>query len=503
MAAPVGSHRTGGMRSIYATPRPTPTMGRGQVPLDSTGKRSRALTPASGRSGRQYSFPLLPPTEIVACMQELRIPFSEQQLTQPTPEHVRLVLEQLVELLTATRREELANPPPQALEALGFPELHDESAPVVMFHRATQRLMKASGIHDFSLNDYLKPEYPRLRRILSGIINFAKFREERLIQFQKIANRSEEALHRQHELQAKCSELEIQIRKWGERAATEQPKLTALESETGELAAEITTLNKQQLQLQAQIKELKANVNEYADQIANHKFELLQTKQEIAKLQAMLVSSPERVQQQLVDMESSLEREKRLVERVEHEHHLVQVETEALRDVLQQLEELVKALEHAEAQVSRCKQSRDLVQKHRSELQEKEEALRSLLQEESQLERQIAAAEERIARVRTQLEDRIADAQREFAALEAEREIAMRERHEADQVAHRNHLLVQQIQDRMHSLRREHHEQMTRLRNQYTELEQEVIDYHRRLFSALQKWRQSSENDTTDSGTVS
>jgi len=62
----------------------------------------------------------------MACMQELRIPFSEQQLHQPTPEHVRLMLEQLIELLTPTRREDLANPVPEALEALGFPELHEE-----------------------------------------------------------------------------------------------------------------------------------------------------------------------------------------------------------------------------------------------------------------------------------------------------------------------------------------------------------------------------------------
>jgi kinetochore protein Nuf2 len=497
MAAPLGSHRAGGMRSVYATPRPTPAMGRGQAPLDSTGKRSRAVTPASGRSSRQYSFPLLPPTEIVACMQELRIPFSEQQLMQPTPEHVRLVLEQLVELLTATRREELASPVPQALEALGFPELHDESASVVMFHRAVQRLMKASGIHDFSFNDYLKPEYPRLRRILSGVINFAKFREERLIQFQKITNRSEEAIQRQQELQMKCTDLEMQIRKWNERIASEQPKLAALESETGELASEITSLNKKQLQLQVQIRELKGKVNEYADQIANHKFELLQTKQEIAKLQAMIVSSPERVQQQLLDMESSLEREKRLVERLEHEHHLTQAETQALQEALQQLEELLKVLEDAELQVSRCKQARDVVQRHRSELQEKEQALRVLEQEASQLERQITAAEERISRVRTQLETRLADAQKEFATLEAEHEEVVRERVEAEQVAHRNHLLVQQIQDRMQGLRHEHREQMTRLREQYAELEQEVIAYHRRLFSALQRWLHEAQHQTT------
>jgi kinetochore protein Nuf2 len=434
----------------------------------------------------------------MACMQELRIPFSEQQLHQPTPEHVRLMLEQLIELLTPTRREDLANPVPEALEALGFPELHEESAPVVVFHRAAQRLMRASGIHDFSLNDYLKPEYPRLRRILSGVINFAKFREERLVQFQKIAGRSEEALQNQRELEAKCNDLEMRQRKWSDRAAAEQQKVTALESETGELAAEITSLNKQQLQLQAQIKELKTKVNEYADQIANHKFELLQTKQEIAKLQAMIVSSPERVQQQLADMEESLEREKRHVERIEHEHRQVQMELEALQEVFGKLQELLKAFEDADVQVSKCKQSRDLVQKQRSELHENEQNLEALNQEELRLNRQIVAAEERIQRVRSQLQSRLTDTEQEYASFQEELEAAVRERHEADQVAQRNQLLVQQIHEQMQDLKRGHQERMCLLREQYTELEQAVQTYHQRLFEVMQKWPKACDRAGLD-----
>ncbi len=48
------------------------------------------------------------------------------------------------------------------------------------FYRSCARLLAVSGVNDFSMFDLMKPDAKRLRRNLSAIINFAKFREERL-----------------------------------------------------------------------------------------------------------------------------------------------------------------------------------------------------------------------------------------------------------------------------------------------------------------------------------
>jgi kinetochore protein Nuf2 len=212
----------------------------------------------------------------------------------------------------------------------------------------------------------------------------------------------------------------------------------------------------------------------------------------------MIVSSPERVQQQLADMEESLEREKRHVERIEHEHRQVQMEMEALQEVFGKLQELLKAFEDADVQVSKCKQSRDLVQKQRSELHENEQNLEALNQEELRLNRQIVAAEERIQRVRSQLQSRLTDTEQEYASFQEELEAAVRERHEADQVAQRNQLLVQQIHEQMQDLKRGHQERMCLLREQYTELEQAVQTYHQRLFEVMQKWPKACDRAGLD-----
>lgn len=40
--------------------------------------------------------------------------------------------------------------------------------------------MHICGVNDFIMTDYTKPDPKRLRKQLSAIVNFAKFKEERL-----------------------------------------------------------------------------------------------------------------------------------------------------------------------------------------------------------------------------------------------------------------------------------------------------------------------------------
>jgi kinetochore protein Nuf2 len=50
--------------------------------------------------------------------------------------------------------------------------------------------MTQVGVLDFCIRDLIKPESARVKKILSAIINFAKFREEQLPVFDKHTERS-------------------------------------------------------------------------------------------------------------------------------------------------------------------------------------------------------------------------------------------------------------------------------------------------------------------------
>ena len=145
-----------------------------------------------------YSFPILTNDEIRSCLKELKIELSERDLLRPTHESLRHVYESAYELFFNVNldEDESFQPDPEIAEEVGmeFPELYEDAIPNVLFLSRLQELMLKIGVEDFSFKDVWKPEYTRTRRNMSALINFAKFREEQLIEFADIINECAEEL---------------------------------------------------------------------------------------------------------------------------------------------------------------------------------------------------------------------------------------------------------------------------------------------------------------------
>ncbi len=155
-----------------------------------------------------FSFPILSDAELLPCLKDMELPLNATGLAKPTPELVRPVYESVVTTLvgvtrsasapaphwvlcygvqiagmlvtlrlpqgslrgsaalfssrapllhTATTlrlghcREELQQPVFTAIDALEYPELHDESIPFMAFLKQLTKLMSAAGVRDFTM----------------------------------------------------------------------------------------------------------------------------------------------------------------------------------------------------------------------------------------------------------------------------------------------------------------------------------------------------------------
>ena len=83
----------------------------------------------------RYSFPILKVDEIRDTMNELQINLTNDDLTQPAGWKVKQIYEQLIELLLNQRREDML-PSLNGMAELEFPELHEESVPMIAFLKA-------------------------------------------------------------------------------------------------------------------------------------------------------------------------------------------------------------------------------------------------------------------------------------------------------------------------------------------------------------------------------
>ena len=127
-----------------------------------------------------YGFPILKMSEIVQCLHALEFKVTQNQLAdiENNKEVYKDILESLAEMCVGVTREEMAQPAFVGLQQLENPQLHEESVPNMNSFRAVGNMMKVCGINDFSIRDFLNPNAKRLKKQLSGIVNFIRYREE-------------------------------------------------------------------------------------------------------------------------------------------------------------------------------------------------------------------------------------------------------------------------------------------------------------------------------------
>ena len=159
-----------------------------------------------------------------------------------------------------------------AIDCLQFPDLHDNSIPNIVFSKNLSKLMNASGLHDFSLvKDLYKPESARLRRNLSAIINFAKFREEKLSLFTELQDQSDALGAKLGALRDEHKQLATEEAGHRDNRESEKEETLTLEKETIELEARLRHLNKEQAVLQSEIRTTKNVSKEMGDKVEEEK----------------------------------------------------------------------------------------------------------------------------------------------------------------------------------------------------------------------------------------
>jgi len=277
--------------------------------------RHGAPTPKSKQKQQQqnFSFPLLPVKDILTCLAELYFTISEDELVHcdkhvPT---VRRLFEYLLEVLAGTRKDEINMPVFAAHQNLAWPQLHEDSIPEIAFWRAMSKLMDVCGVTDFTREDLIKPEPKRLRKQLSGLINFAKFREERMELYQRITVERDELLDRLQNGDDSNAHLQKTLDELRLETKSQREEIRILDEATAQAAAKVNGKNETQSMLRDQAAELKKANNELKEKLGEAGLDHGKLLAEVKKLQSQVVQSPERVRREMHESQRALQQERR------------------------------------------------------------------------------------------------------------------------------------------------------------------------------------------------
>jgi len=131
-------------------------------------------------------FPILTNKDIIECLIQMKIDFVKCDIVNLSLDSFKLILYSFVEFFSGKNYEKIGRLKLKTLEFFNYPELHEKSIIFINKFRIIQEIIFASCIYDFSLQDFYYFDSLRLKKIISGVINFAKFKEKLLLFIKKI-----------------------------------------------------------------------------------------------------------------------------------------------------------------------------------------------------------------------------------------------------------------------------------------------------------------------------
>lgn len=330
------------------------------------------------RSREVMEFPELPIKVIVQVFEEMRIPMTEADITKPSPGQVQRVYETLLEMFTGTGKESYSQPSFSVMEMVEYPELHYESISLITFYRAMLNFVSQIGIDDFSLKDIIRPEMPRLKRIYSGIINFAKFREEQLVVFEKFMAQSQETVELRNNLFQQNHELKQKVDTLKAERLQEEPLIKEVKDSIAILLTQLKEFKRIQESMSNEMEKLKLERNDFSDRIANNQFILMNIKQECTKLKSRIVHSPEKLMSIIAELNSNISCERSNLSGLEKKSREVQVKLDSLLSIEHDLAKCIQMMEECDEEIRKYESSHAQVENEKSLIEKKENSIKDL-----------------------------------------------------------------------------------------------------------------------------
>lgn len=405
--------------------------------------------------------------------------------------------------------EQFTQPQFKFMDSFEHPELHEESAPLVILALAMQRFMYACGMENFSIFDIVTPKPKKTLHCISAIVNFTKFKASREHVYDNAMAEVDAAVQQREQLVARNKELQKRILEMKAKRAEEEKQVQKLGDEVQELENSVCELNKQQATEMKHIQQLKTSNAELSSRKAEVKANLAGLKQDCDSLKSKIVQSPERFKGELARLTSAV-----------HSVREARDERSArLQEVCSQQESNSQFSEDgqtAQKMITGIGLDMDKLREETAKLEDlqdknitQKEVLRDLMAKIEQLRRQLASKQEKLSRLMRQHDKKVAathDAsdqlQREQALLEEK--MLEKENYLEQQKNQLKSLSVMVQEEENH-----HEEEMDKLRTLYQQMLVQLESYHQglnrgweKVLTATSRRRRISENNCNTADVV-
>lgn len=242
-------------------------------------------------------FPLLDVPELVSCLQECDFSAATlETITKPTSSSIIKLYQQIIDLFANINTENYSIQPNQDMtETLDT----SNTIPIAILNLTCHKFFKVIGISDFNMIDLCKPDFQRTRRLLSAVVNYARFREERIFDYkesiQQMSDLSDvleskfdsfNLLRQQNnEIKAELGYLNNDLNSESRNIEDDEEYSTEkLDNMSNDLEVQLKSLTKQQESLSLEYESYKLTKNNLLTELEKYGFQLVELESKRNKL---------------------------------------------------------------------------------------------------------------------------------------------------------------------------------------------------------------------------
>ena len=405
----------------------------------------------------QDLFPLLDFKEISICLQSCDFIANEELVSRPTSQYIKTLLEQLLDSfmglsadningmvrnvnkndlsMTKTQDAQMEEEPENGGSQIEDDDDITSSVRLILLHRGAYEFFLICGVNDFTLMDIMRPEPQRIRRILSAVVNYARFREENSVECEKLVSISEGNLEQLKVVQNENSRLSNKINDL-------KYKIEANETDEGNKKATLKQITTYNSKLENELKKLKKNQeiltlehSKYKDEkrrliekLEDHNYLIMESNKELDKLKSYLLSNPEILTKIIEDLKTNLSEYQTNLADLESKNKNMTISIESFQLVEQELKNLFRILEEVLNDLTKEETSLDKLNKYQEFKEQQNLTLNDSNRQIQQVTRQLNNTEEKIKRLRHQSSERSEASKQKLISLKDGYDTLVKER---------------------------------------------------------------------------
>lgn len=358
--------------------------------------------------------PDLPVKDIASYFSEAGVEITPADILRPAVANTQRIYECILQLLQGP-----STPPT------------DESLQVLRLVQRMSRFLAKIGISNFTVRD-LAPDSRRFVQILSTIINFAMYRDNKQYLYEQVSKIADDNYNTREELQSKIHSVQDEIATTKEQLEDNLLRKTTLEEENKKLESELRELYRHQKDKSSEVALLKAEKAEINDKLCSCQLVEHNIQQEIVCLKAQIVSDPGKLLELVKEMRELIEKERETIKATEmslvEKSNKLQ-KAEKFQEFLQKIQVISAELRLLDEKIEQIEQAGMLQE---SKLKNQESAINAIKIRISHAERQISHIKSKISNLQTkdkqyteEISEKMANLRIKYEDVSGERERVM------------------------------------------------------------------------------